>query len=175
MTTLEIAAQVVGVILIGLTLITPQAKSRSGMLFVILLANFLSCVQFFFVDAKAGMFGLIVTTIRSVVYWAFASKDKKAPLMIFLLFVVLQTASTFVGWEGWFSALTLCLLLNTYGQWQTNEKVLRICLLSSAVILGIYCFGTHAYTGAFNKWLQAVSTIIAMVRFSRSSVRGKYD
>jgi uncharacterized membrane protein YoaT (DUF817 family) len=142
---------------------------------VIVLANFLSCIQFFFVDARAGLFGLIVTTIRSVVYWAYASKNKKAPMVIFLLFVVLQTGATVIGWEGWLSILTLVLLVNTYGQWQSQEKVLRICLLISATIFGFYCFGTHAYTGAINKWIQAASTIIAMVRFHRSSSRGKYD
>jgi len=139
---------------------------------VILLANFLSCVQFFLVDARAGLFGLIVTTIRSVVYWFYANKDKKAPIAILFLFIFLQTGATIIGWDGWFSTLTFVLLLNTYGQWQTNENILRICLLISALILGIYCFGTHAYTGALNKWLQAISTIIAMVRLRRNISTG---
>jgi uncharacterized membrane protein YoaT (DUF817 family) len=171
----EIGAQLVGVVLIALTLLAPQAKSRSGMLLLILLANLLSCVQFILVDARAGVFALIVTTVRSVVFWAYASKDKKAPVAVFVLFAALQTAATFVGWEGWLSALTLCLLLNTYGQWQTDEKTLRICLLFSALIFGVYCFGTHAYTGAINKWLQAASTVVAIARFGQGNTRGKCD
>lgn len=165
MTTNEIIAQVSGLLLIGLTLLTPQAKSRKRMLAVILLANMLSCFQFYFVNATAGLFGLIVTTVRSLVYWLYAEKNKKAAVPVFVLFVVLQVAATIIGWDDWVSALTLVLVLNAYGQWQTNEKTLRICLLCSAVVLGVYCFMTHAYTGAANKWIQAGSAALALYRF----------
>ena len=167
-----IIVQIVGVALIVLTVLVPQAKSREGMLFVILLANLLSCVQFYYADARAGLYGLIVTTVRSVVYWVYAEKNKRAPVMIFFLFVLLQTSATMVGWDGWLSALTFVLLLNTYGQWQTNERTLRVCLLISALVFGFYCFSTRAYTGAINKWLQATSTIIAMVRLKNNCHRG---
>jgi hypothetical protein len=161
----EIIAQVIGVVLIILTLLTPQAKSRSGMLMVILLANLFSCALFYFVNAKAGFFGLIVTTVRSFVYWLYANKTQKAPIFMFVIFVILQIGATIIGWKNWISALTFVLVLNTYGQWQTNEKVLRICLLVSAVVFGVYCLCTHAYTGAINKWLQAISTVLALYRF----------
>jgi len=163
----EIIAQIVGLVLIALTLFTPQAKSRKGMLFVILLANILSCVQFFFVGATAGLYALIVTTVRSVVYWYCASKGKRAHISIFILFVILQIGATVLGWSNWRSTLTLILLLNTYGQWQTNNKTLRICLLFSSLVLGIYCFHTHAYTGAINKWLQTSSAGLALYRFRK--------
>lgn len=161
----EIIAQVIGVVLIILTLLTPQAKSRTKMLVVILLANLFSCALFYFVDAKAGFFGLIITTIRSFVYWLYANKTQKAPILVFVFFVVLQMSATVIGWENWVSALTFVLVLNTYGQWQTDEKILRICLLVSAVVIGAYCLYTHAYTGAINKWLQAISTALALYRF----------
>jgi hypothetical protein len=161
----EIIAQVIGLVLICLTLLTPQAKSRTGMLVVILLTNLFSCALFYFVDAKAGFFGLIVTTVRSFVYWFYADKTQKAPVYVFVVFVILQIGATIIGWENWISALTFVLILNTYGQWQTDERVLRICLLVSAVILGVYCLFTHAYTGAINKWLQAISTALALYRF----------
>ncbi|GHU48388.1 hypothetical protein FACS1894120_6810 [Clostridia bacterium] len=173
MTTNEIIAQIIGIVLIGVTLITPQAKSRTGMLAVILLANLLSCGQFYFVNATAGLFALIVTTARSFVYWLYSTKNKKAPNIIFFSFVLLQMGSTIIGWADWISALTLVLLFNTYGQWQTNEKVLRICLLISAVIMGFYCLFTGAYTGALNKWLQTGSVAVALWRFRKNTEENK--
>jgi len=165
MQTNEIIAQIIGIVLIGLTLLSPQAKSRTKMLVVILLANVFSCALFYFVDAKAGFFGLIITTVRSFVYWLYANKAQKAPMFLFIAFVILQICATIIGWENWLSVLTFALVLNTYGQWQTDEKVLRICLLASAVVIGVYCLCTHAYTGAVNKWLQAISTVLALYRF----------
>ena len=164
----EIIVQVIGVFLIGMTLLTPQAKSRKSMLVIILMANLLSCALFFFARASAGFLGLIVTTIRSFVYWQYASRNKKPQFFVLNLFIVLQIAATIIGWEAWFSVLTFALLLNTYGQWQTNEKILRVCLLGSAVALGIYCIFTHAYTGAVNKFIQAFSATIALHRFKKS-------
>jgi hypothetical protein len=148
---------------------TPQAKSRRGMLAVILIANLLSCAQFFFVSAKAGLFGLIVTTIRSFAFWALSGKDKQISKWVLFLFIALQLSSTVVGWDNLWSLLTLSLILNTYGQWQSNIKTLRICLLISAVFMGIYCIVTGAYTGALNKFLQAGSTVIALWRFGKGN------
>ena len=162
MTANEIIAQLIGIPLIATTFLTPHFKTQSGMLFCIFIANILACAQFYFVDATAGFFSLIVTTVRSVAYWGFSYKHKKAPLVILILLA--QIAATFIGWSDWVSAMTLALLFNTYGQWQTNEKVLRICLLISALCIGLYCFHTRAYTGAFSKLLQAGSTALALYR-----------
>jgi len=159
-----IIAQIIGIPLIITTLITPHFKTRSGMLFCILLANCLSCVQFYFVGANAGLFGLTVTTVRSVVYWGYSHKDETPPLIMLISFILLQIAATFIGWSNWASAMTLALLFNTYGQWQSNKKILRICLLINAIFIGFYCFYTHAYTGTLNKLLQAGSTAWALHR-----------
>ena len=167
----EIIAQIIGVILIILTLLIPHASNKKNILAYILLANLLSCLMFFFIDAKAGLYGLIVTTIRSIVYWMYSTKSKCTPLFILVLFVFLQISATIIGWVSWFSALTLSLLFNTYGQWQTNENILRFCLLISAVMMGFYCFHTHAYTGALNKWLQALSVSFALFRFRERKIQ----
>ncbi|MDR2971775.1 MAG: YgjV family protein, partial [Bacteroidales bacterium] len=103
MTTNEIIAQIIGVILIALTFFTPQVKSRNGMLFVILLANIASCAQFYFVSATAGFFALIVATIRSLVYWLYARKEKQAHILVFFLFLILQIGATILGWVSWWS------------------------------------------------------------------------
>jgi len=162
MRTNEIIAQIIGIALIVTTLLTPHPKTRSGMLMAILVANILSCAMFHFVDAKSGLFGLIVTTVRSIVYWGYSYKDKKSPLFVLVFFLITQIIATFVGWENWASAITLVLVLNTYGQWQTNKKVLRICLALSAFFMGFYCLYTNAYAGGINKFLQVVSTLVAM-------------
>ena len=163
----EITAQVIGVILIVITIISPHPKTRSGILFSILVANILSCLQFYFLDAKTGLFALIVTTVRSVVYWAYSSKQKIAPLSILTIFIVAQIAATVTGWVDWASLLTLCLLFNTYGQWQTKENVLRYCMMISAILLGVYCVYAHAYTGAINKFLQAISAMLAIYKANK--------
>ena len=141
MTTNEIIAQVIGLPLIATTLLSPHAKTKSGILFFVLLANCLACIQFYFVDAKAGLFGLIVTTVRSVVYWGYSRKDKKAPFLVLAFFILAQIVATLIGWADWASVMTLALLFNTYGQWQTNEKILRICLLVNAVFIRRSLYG----------------------------------
>ncbi|MDR3012443.1 MAG: YgjV family protein, partial [Chitinispirillales bacterium] len=88
----------------------------------------------------------------------------------FFLFLILQIGATILGWVSWWSFLTLALLLNTYGQWQTNKKILRICLLISSLIIGCYCFHAHAYTGAINKWLQALSAIVSIMRYREKNI-----
>jgi len=170
----QILAQIIGVVLIAVTLLSPHFKTRHGMLATILAANALSCVMFFFVDSRAGLFALIVTTIRSVAYWAYSIKDKQAPKYVLAVFVVFQIAATAIGWTSWFSALTLGLLFNTYGQWQTSPKILRICLFASAILIGTYCLYTGAFTGAFNKFIQAGSVVVALYR-NRKSIANQPD
>jgi len=160
----EVNAQIVGLILIAVTLLSPHFITRQSMLLSILSANILSCVMFFLVDARTGLFALIVTTVRSVVYWGYSTKKRKAPIFVLLSFVLAQIAATAIGWVDWFSLLTLGLVFNTYGQWQTNTKVLRACMLISAICIGLYCIYTGAYIGAINKFLQGGSTLFALYR-----------
>jgi hypothetical protein len=162
MTSYQIVAQIIGVVLIMTTLLTPHARTKRSILLVILIANILSCAMFYFVDAKTGLFGLLVTTVRSIIYWGYSLHNRRTPLFVLILFIFAQIAATVIGWVDWISMFTVALILNTYGQWQSSVKVLRVCLLLSAVSIGIYCLYTHAYTGAANKFIQAGSTVVAL-------------
>ena len=164
MTISVIIAQIIGLILIVLTILAPHFKTRKNILATALTANIMSCLMFLLVDARTGLFALIVTAIRSIVYWGYSTKGKKAPFIVFMIFMFLQIAATALGWVNIVSLLTLGLLFNTYGQWQIDESVLRICLIASAICIGVYCLYTGAYTGAINKFLQCGSTSFAIYR-----------
>jgi len=165
MTTNEIIAQIIGAVIILTTILSPHFKTRLGILTLILTANILSCVMFFVIDARTGFFALIVTTIRSSIYWAYSfinHSDKKIPAYIFIIFTIAQAAAIVIGWVDWVSIFMLGLVFNSYGQWQTKDSVLKVCLLLSSICVGIYCLHTGAFTGAINKFLQSGSTSIAL-------------
>jgi len=68
----------------------------------------------------------------------------------------------FLTWKGWFCLLMLFDVGQTYGQWQTNLKMLRISIIVTSVPIGIYNLIVHGYTGAVNSLVQLLSAGAAL-------------
>jgi len=74
----------------------------------------------------------------------------------------MQGSAVYFTWKSWVSLLMLFDILHTYGQWQTNVKVLRILTIIGSIPIGIYNIIVGGYTGAANQFLQAISAAIAL-------------
>ncbi|MDR0930226.1 MAG: YgjV family protein [Clostridiales bacterium] len=164
----QIIAQIVGVILTILCIILPHFKKKSTLMFWNIVANLLWALQFFLVGgAIAGGLTGLVATARSITFYHYSTKDKRAPFWVMILFVALQLIFVAITWNGWLCIFMITSACNAYGQWQKDLKILRIMLIIATLSNGFYCLLTGAYAGVVNEWLQTVSCFIALWRFRK--------
>ncbi|MDR0483646.1 MAG: YgjV family protein [Cellulomonadaceae bacterium] len=159
---MSVLSQAVGVVVIILNAIAPHRKAKSSVLLFLLLGNVLTVVQFALLGATTEVAVIAISTIRSLCFFLYSRRDKRAPLWLLAVFIALQCGAVAATWGGPLSLLVLFDVVQTYGQWQTNMKVLRMCTIVASIPLAIYDLLVKGFTGALNQIIQAVSASIAL-------------
>ena len=155
-------SQIVGVFAIIAFIIAPHMKKKSTLLIFVTFGNLFTVVEFLLLGSMTEVAVISISTVRTITFFIFSRYDKRAPVWLLIVFMAMQGAAVFVTWKSWVSLLMLFDIVQTYGQWQTNMKVLRILTIVGAIPIGIYNIIVGGYTGAVNQFLQAVSSAIAL-------------
>lgn len=164
---IEIAPQIIGLIVIGICLLAPQMKVKTHILYLHLAANILVTIQFILLNATAGMFLAILTIIRQIILIPYSIKGKIAPFWTMLLIGIGTIFSIIKGYEKPIDIILIGTLANLYGMWQTRLNIARWCLIITTISVGIYSLAHEGYTGAANEFIQTGSTLIALYRFRK--------
>ncbi|MCL1964738.1 MAG: YgjV family protein [Firmicutes bacterium] len=157
-----VLSQIIGVIVIIVFVIAPHMKTKPALLLCIVIGNLLTVIEFLLLGAMTEVAVISISTVRSIVFFLYSRSEKRAPAWVFLLFAGMQGGAVFVTWENWVSLLMLFDVVQTYGQWQTNMKILRISAIVTSVPIAVYNILVGGYTGAVNQCCQAVSASIAL-------------
>jgi len=155
-------SQIIGVFAIVAFAIAPHMKKKPELLICVTLGNFLTVVEFLLINSMTEVAVISISTIRTVTFFIFSRYDKRAPIWLLIAFMGMQGAAVYFTWKSWVSLLMLFDLVQSYGQWQTNMKVLRFLTIVGAIPIGIYNILVGGYTGAVNQFCQALSAAIAL-------------
>jgi len=148
-------------------------KTKSGILFFMLMGNILWTLQFVFVGAIVGALIGCVSISRTLIFYLYSRKNRKAPFWILLLLLTGFLAIHIFRWESWHNILLILAMAYTYGQWQDNRTVLRGTLIWTTIFNGIYCILSGAYTGAMNEFIQTGSASVALWRYRKRRAKGE--
>ena len=155
-------SQIIGVLAMLIFVIAPHMKTKPVLLLCIVIGNLMTVMEFLLLGAMTEVAVMSVSTVRSIVFFAYSRAEKRAPFGVFLLFIAMQCGAVFVTWKSWVSLLMIFDLAQTYGQWQTDMKVLRICAIVSSIPIAVYNILVGGYTGAINQCCQVISTGAAL-------------
>lgn len=155
-------SQVLGVCAIIAFIIAPHMKNKSTLLIFVTFGNIFTVVEFLLIGSMTEVAVMSISTVRTITFFMFSRYDKRAPIWLLISFILMQGAAVYFTWKSWISLLMLFDIAQTYGQWQSNMKVLRILTIIGAIPIGIYNIIVGGYTGAVNQFLQAISSAIAL-------------
>jgi len=126
--------------------------------------------MFYLLDAKTGVATSSLAAVRTIILIYYARKEKVAPFWLMLLMVLSQICAVAVAWTGWISLALLIPMANIYGQWQTDVKVTRVCVIIACTGFMTYCLVMGAYTNAVNEMILICSASIALWRYRKDVV-----
>jgi len=155
-------SQIIGVFAIAAFVIAPHMKKKPMLLLCVTIGNLLTVVEFSLLGSMTEVAVISVSTVRTIAFFIFSRYDKRAPVWLLISFMSMQGLAVYFTWKSWVSLLMLFDLVQTYGQWQSNMKVLRILTIIGAIPIGIYNIIVGGYTGAVNQFCQALSAAIAL-------------
>lgn len=128
-------------------------------------ANICYSLSYFFKGAFATSLGVVVATIRTLVFFMYNIKDKKAPKYMLYIFIILTISSCLVFYKNLFDILPMFgMCIFTYGTWQSNEFVIKISAILLSVCLFIYNLYCRLYISCFQEILLILSAIISIIK-----------
>ena len=160
-----ILAQILGGIVLILTVISVQQKTKEKILIFQIIANIVISIQYFLLDAVTGGVVSIINIIRCCIFYIYKKKNMKPSVTFLAIFILVAIASGIWTWQNIFSVIPIiAAIVFTYGLWQDNVKITKICTAITSGNWGIYNLIVKAYVGALQSLAEFTSSIIAIVR-----------
>ena len=165
---LFILAQICGAIVLVLTVVSVQFKTKEKILIFQIIANVIVAVQYFLLNALTGGVVAIINTIRCVIFYLYKKKDKKPSVVFLIIFICVAIISGILTWQDGFSIIPIIAAITfTYGLWQDNVFVTKICTIITSGSWIVYNIIVKAYVGAVQSLAECVSAIIATIRYRK--------
>ena len=160
-----ILAQILGGIVLILTVISVQQKTKEKILIFQIIANIVISIQYFLLDAVTGGVVSIINIIRCCIFYIYKKKNMKPSVTFLAIFILVAIASGIWTWQNIFSVIPIvAAIVFTYGLWQDNVKITKICTAITSGNWGVYNLIVKAYVGALQSLAEFTSSIIAIVR-----------
>ena len=161
-----IIAQIIGIIILFITVISIQQKTKEKILACQILANILDAIQYFLLNALTGGVIAIINVIRCVIFYYYKKKDKKPSLLFLIIFIIIAITSGILSWQNAWSIIPIIVsIVFTYGLWQDNVTVTRICTAITSGGWSAYQLIFLAYARMIASISEFLSAIIAIIRF----------
>lgn len=142
-----IIAQIIGLIIVILSLIGLQQKSGERFLFYQISINLLYIIQYILLGAITGAVICVISTIRCIIFWKYKKESKKTPIYFLILFILLSIISSIITSTSIFDyILTIGTIIFTYALWQDNMRIMRAGSIVSVITYIVYNLIFRAYT-----------------------------
>lgn len=164
------ASVVMATISLILNIFSRFFKKQHHSLLVNIFASFFNLLSYLFLTAYMGMIGLIVSTIRSIVFYLFSKNDWEKRLSLLIFFIIAQLGACILT-----SALSEFILIDfvlvffkgtlyTYGSWQHNVHIFRWSSIISCIVAIIYNILHLGYMNAASEVFSILALIYIMVK-----------
>ncbi|MBR5238997.1 MAG: YgjV family protein [Clostridia bacterium] len=169
MNTIEVVAQILGMVTVVLGFLAYQVKTDKQLLVVNLLDCGVFAAHFFLLGAISGGVLNTVGVLRSFVYY---HKDKSFyrpklfPVLFAVLMLVLGIWSSVMAGEGFYAVFVIAgLVINTLCLSLKDPQKIRISVLFTCPMVLIYDIIVHSVGGAIYESVAIVSAIIGLIRY----------
>lgn len=167
-----IIAQSLGILAVVFNIITVHFNSKEKILICMTISNLIISIQFFLLNAITGGIISIINVIRCIVFYLLKKENKKTSMLVLIIFEIIVIISGIISWQNIWSILPIIATLTyTYGIWQ--DDVLKIKYISA--IIGtewsIYDIIVKAYVGFVQGIIQVISSIIAITKYKKRSLK----
>lgn len=158
-------AQAIGIVALGFSIYSYQAKTREKLLTRQMHGAFAYILHYALLNAWTGMVIDMVVAVRN---WVFVKKGKeswaKHRVWLYIFLLVPLIALPFV-WEGWISLLpTLAMLVGVYVRWEGDAAAIRLGTFMGVLMWIPYTLYVESYAGTVSNLVILGTLIYSMSR-----------
>ncbi len=127
-------------------------------------SNSFCALQYLCVQAYTGLLLHFMCLVRNFIYYRYDNKD--IPIKWLYICVFFMIFMSILSYESIYSLLPMIgIVLNSWGLWQNNLKIQRLCEATAAFTVTVYSLIVLAYGGALANGFEFLMTLIAIYKF----------
>ncbi len=167
-----ITAQFFGILVIIANVLSMQMKKKKQIIFMFILANLFSAINFVLLHSYSGAIICIFAIVQTFINKIFENKNKQVPRWLIIIYVVISIILGAITFKSYIDILPIiCSILYTLTIIQDKEKNIRRISLVNIILWIIYDIVCQAYTAAISDSLMTISTLIGMYRFDYKKIK----
>lgn len=151
---LFILAQICGALILLFEILTLLNNSKKRILAYNTLVNFLSLLQYLFLEALTGAFAISLTFVRNYIFNKYNKKQKKTPLYWLIIIMGLLIFFNIKTYDGIVSLIPIFTVgLYTFALWQDNVDKFKLLCMFTCFLSAIYNFHYGAYVSVLTQFI----------------------
>lgn len=163
-----IISYIFGIVAILYLVISFQVNDEKVLFKYQIISSFASFFQYLLIGSLMGALMNLVAGIRNLVFKRY---DKKIPLYVLIVFIIIITILSMISFEGDISLLPMLAVLNySYALWTLDLRLIRLINILASTLFLIYDVCVFSVTGFILHLLEMSSAIISIYRFN---IRGE--
>ena len=158
-------AQIFGFLAFFVSILSVLQKHRSKYIYYNLTQNIFSCVQYYLLDKVIATYLTIISVIRLIIY---RFKEKYHIILyalILIFFVSINIIISILTFENWYDIFPMVAsTLVCFSVWQSNVVFMKIILIITKFLWGIYAVITRAYFSIAMDIFMIIWTIFYLIK-----------
>ena len=116
---MNIFAQVLAIFGLLFLIISVQLNNKLKILFCKIISNIFYGMQYLLLNAFSGACMSLLSLIRNVVFYFYSKYNRKIPIFVFILFLVVMMLSSIFTYTSFISLIPIvATLIHSYAIWQ---------------------------------------------------------
>lgn len=162
-------AQIFGLLAFIIAICSVVQRSRVNYIYYNLSQNVCSGVQYLFLGKMVAFYLCIVTIIRLIVYRFKEKYNNILYIIILVFFVLLSIATSILTFSEWYDIFpAIASVLVCFSVWQDNVVFIKIVLIITKFLWGIFACFTMAYFSIAMDIFMIIWTIIFLIKNKKS-------
>ena len=165
---MELMAEILGIIAIGVSVASMLLKKKSGIMLLCSIYNLLTLTSYLLLGKYLGCIIVGILTLKSLTYYFFSLKKLKPNIVVLIIFEISILLTSIILWSSWTDILILCSsIISTYSTWQDNVKFLKICVIICTAFLVAYDIFVEAYVYVISELLYGGAALLSLIYYKK--------
>ena len=161
-----IASQIVSGFALTLNASGRLFKQQSTNMMFTAISNILVAISFYLLGAYMGLVCMIISAVRTFVFYLYAKNNWSKNLYLLMFFIVLYLGTSFIAFSNWLEYTLIALkgITYTYGAWQHKPKTFRVLSIASCGFTIWYNALYFAYVNIIGEAVCIIFVILVMIQ-----------
>lgn len=165
---MNIVAQVFGTLALVSLCYNYLQTDKKKFLLIHVIVNILFGLQYLTLKAMSAFFMSIVSIMVSFLFYKYEEKNKRAPVILLILFEIVIVVLERISYNTWYSLIpTIIAMLFTFGVWQKDIRITYIIAVLCSVAWIYYNFLVGAYVSVISSVIELIASIVGLTKSIR--------